>query len=49
MGFIPTCRGAGSSLGVSELADYVREARAQERCFLILAEAGERHIQSTFL
>jgi len=49
MGLIPTCRDAGASLSVSELADYVREARAQERCFLILEEEGELHIQSTSL
>jgi hypothetical protein len=49
MGFIPTCRDAAASLCVSELADYVHEARAQERCFLSLEEEGELHIRSTFL
>jgi hypothetical protein len=49
MGFILTCRDAVASLRVSELADYVHEARAQERCFLVLEEEGELHIRFTSL
>jgi hypothetical protein len=47
MGFIPTWRDAVASLRVSELADDMREARGQERCFLVLEEEGELHIRST--
>jgi len=49
MGFIPTWRDAIASLRVSELADDMRKARGQERCFLVLEEEGELHIRSTSL
>jgi len=47
MGFIQACQDAVAFLRTSELADYMREARAQERRFLILEERGEVHIRST--
>ena len=47
MGFIRTCENAVASLRASDLADYMREARTQERRFLILDEGGELHIRST--
>jgi hypothetical protein len=49
MGFISTRRDAGASLCITELADYMREARAQERCFLILEEEDGLYIRSTSL
>jgi len=49
MGFIRVCQDAVASLRTSELADYMREARAQERRFLVLEESGEVHIRSTSL
>jgi len=48
-GFIQACQDAAASLRASELADYMREARAQERRFLVLEEGGEVHIRSTLL
>ena len=48
-GFIQACQDAAASLRASELAEYMREARAQERRFLVLAEQGEVHIRSTHL
>jgi len=48
-GFIQACQDAAASLRASELADYMREARAQERRFVVLAESGEVHIRSTAL
>jgi hypothetical protein len=45
-GFIQACQDAAASLRASELADYMREARAQERRFLVLEERGEVHIRS---
>jgi hypothetical protein len=49
MGFIPTCRDAVAGLRITKLVDYIREARAQERCFLVLEKEGELHFQSTSL
>jgi hypothetical protein len=46
-GFIRACQDAAASLRASELSDYMREARAQARCFLVLEESGEVHIRST--
>jgi len=46
-GFIQACEDAAASLRASELAEYMREARAQERRFLVLEERGEVHIRST--
>ena len=46
-GFIQACQDAAASLRASELADYMREARTQERRFLVLEERGEVHIRST--
>lgn len=46
-GFIQACPDAAASLRASELTDYMREARAQERRFLVLEENGEVHIRST--
>jgi hypothetical protein len=46
-GFMRVCQDAAASLRASELADYMREARAQERRFLVLEERGEIHIRST--
>jgi sulfite reductase beta subunit-like hemoprotein len=48
-GFIRTSQDPVASLRASELADYMREARAQERRFLIRAEGGTVHIRSTSL
>jgi hypothetical protein len=47
MGFIRACQDAVAFLRTSELADYMREARAQARRFLVLEERGEVHIRST--
>jgi len=47
MGFIRACQDAVAFLRTSELADYMREARVQERRFLVLEERGEVHIRST--
>jgi hypothetical protein len=47
MGFIRACQDAAAFLRTSELADYMREARAQARRFLVLEERGEVHIRST--
>jgi hypothetical protein len=47
MGFIQSCQDAVASLRSSELADYMREARTQERRFRVLEEKGEIHIRST--
>jgi len=47
MGFIRACEDAVAFLRTSELADYMREARAQERRFFVLEERGEVHIRST--
>ena len=47
MGFILACQDAVAFLRTSELADYIREARTQERRFLVLEERGEIHIRST--
>ena len=49
MGFIRAYQDAVAFLRTSELADYMREARAQERRFVVLAESGEVHIRSTAL
>jgi len=49
MGFIRACQDAITSLRTSELAEYMREARAQERRFLVLEESGEVRIRSTSL
>ena len=49
MGFIRAYQDAVAFLRTSELADYMREARAQERRFLVLEERGEVHIRSTSL
>jgi predicted metalloprotease len=49
MGFIRACQDAVAFLRTSELADYMREARAQTRRFLVLEERGEVHIRSTAL
>jgi hypothetical protein len=46
MGFIRTCGDTIASLRASELADYMREARTQERRFRVLEERGEVHIRS---
>jgi hypothetical protein len=46
-GFIQACQDAAASLRASELTDYMREARTQERRFLILEASGEVHIRST--
>src|SRR5437879_4331640 len=46
-GFIQACQDAAASLRASELAHYRREARAQERRFVVLAESGDVHIRST--
>ena len=46
-GFIQACPDAAASLRASELAEYMREARAQERRFLVLEENGAVHIRST--
>jgi hypothetical protein len=48
-GFLQTCGDAVASLRASELADYMREARAQQRRFLIFEEGGTVHIRSTSL
>ena len=40
-GFIQACQDAAASLRASERADYMREARAQERRFLVLEDRGE--------
>ena len=48
-GFIQASQDAAASLRASELAEYMREARAQERRFVVLAESGEVHIRSTAL
>ncbi len=45
--FIQARQDAAASLRTSELADYMREARAQERRFLVLEESGEVHMRST--
>jgi hypothetical protein len=47
--FIRTRRDAVASLRASELTDYMREARAQKRRFLVLEEGGELRIRSTLL
>jgi len=47
MGFIRAYQDAVACLRTSELADYMREARAQERRFFVLEERGEVHIRST--
>ena len=47
MSFIRACQDAVAFLRTSELADYMREARAQARRFLVLKERGEVHIRST--
>jgi len=44
--FMQTCQDAAASLRTSELADYMREARTQERRFLVLEERGEVRIRS---
>jgi hypothetical protein len=49
MGFIQAYQDAAAFLRTSELADYMREARAQERRFFVLEERGEVHIRSTAL
>lgn len=49
VGFLHSCRDAVASLRASELADYMREARAQQRRFLILEEGGAVRIRSTSL
>ena len=46
-GFIQACQDAAASLRASELADDRREARAQERRFLVLEDRGEVHMRST--
>jgi len=47
MGFMRAYQDAVAFLRTSELADYMREARAQERRFFVLEERGEVHIRST--
>lgn len=47
--FLHTCQDANASLHATELADYMRETRAQARRFLVLEEGGEVHIRSTAL
>jgi predicted metalloprotease len=47
MGFIRACQDAVASLRTSELAEYMREARAQERRFRVLEAGGAVHIRST--
>ena len=47
--FLQACQDAVASLRDSELADYMRETRAQERRFRVREEEGEVHIRSTAL
>jgi hypothetical protein len=47
--FMRTSQDPVASLRASELADYMREARAQDRRFLIRVEGGTVHIRSTSL
>jgi hypothetical protein len=47
MGFMRAYQDAVACLRTSELADYMREARAQERRFFVLEERGAVHIRST--
>jgi hypothetical protein len=47
--FIQTSRDTVASLRATELAEYMREARAQERRFIVLEEGGEVRIRSTSL
>lgn len=48
-GFLRAYQDAIASLRTSELTDYMREARAQKRCFRVSEEDGEVHIRSTAL
>src|SRR5438132_11514921 len=48
-GFIQACQDAAASLRARELADYMRETRAQGRRVVVLAESGEVQIRSTAL
>jgi hypothetical protein len=45
-GFIETCEDVVASLRASELADYMREARAQDRRFVVLEEEGAVRVRS---
>ena len=48
-GLLETCGDVMASLRVSELADYMREARGQERRFVVRKEGGTVRIRSTAL
>jgi hypothetical protein len=45
-GFIETSGDVVASLRASELADYMREARAQDRRFVVLEEEGAVRVRS---
>ena len=46
-GALRSCQDVGAGLRTSELADYMREARTQERRFRVVAEEGTLRIRST--
>jgi hypothetical protein len=49
MGFLQARQDAVASLRATELADYMRETRAQARRFRVREEGGAVHIRSTAL
>lgn len=49
MAFIENCKDVVASLRMSELAEYMREARTQSRRFVVLGDEGAPRIRSVLL